>query len=243
MLSIGTVVGACVDNRTHTINGKLAYKIPLTLFFIAPTIQSIVMIFAPESPRWLMVQGKEEAAEKALRSLRNSQIDEHELQAELNEIRGSTREQVEMNKKWLFLEMWRGTNLRRTVLSICVVCFHCANGQCSLYITIFGWHWLSSYRLFLDQHLYDLLPNCRGNQERLRLFHFDHLHGTSRCHLQYLLCAFHQSTNSSLCRLSCVRDMSVGTCHHLECCTRFRGVRQSNRCIYRTIYILVYCLR
>jgi MFS family permease len=163
MLSIGTVVGACVDNRTHTINGKLAYKIPLTLFFIAPTIQSIVMIFAPESPRWLMVQGKEEAAEKALRSLRNSQIDEHELQAELNEIRGSTREQVEMNKKWLFLEMWRGTNLRRTVLSICVVCFHCANGQCSLYITIFGWHWLSSYRLFLDQHLYDLLPNCRGN--------------------------------------------------------------------------------
>jgi MFS family permease len=134
MLSIGTVVGACVDNRTHTINGKLAYKIPLTLFFIAPTIQSIVMIFAPESPRWLMVRGKEEAAEKALRSLRNSQIDEHELQAELNEIRGSTREQVEMNKKWLFLEMWRGTNLRRIVLSICVVCFHCANGRSSKHI-------------------------------------------------------------------------------------------------------------
>ena len=80
-----------------------------------------------------MVQGREEAAEKALRSLRNSAIEEQQLQAELNEIRGSTREQLELNKKGLFLDMWRGTNLRRTVLSICVVCFHCANGLGSLF--------------------------------------------------------------------------------------------------------------
>ena len=129
MLSIGSVVGASVDRGTHLINNKRAYQIPLAIFFIAPTIQSIIMIFAPESPRWLMVQGKEGEAEQALRSLRNSKIDEHQLQAELNEIRGSTREQLELNKKYLWLEMWRGTNLRRTILSICVVCFHCANGE------------------------------------------------------------------------------------------------------------------
>jgi hypothetical protein len=129
MLSIGSVVGASIDRGTHLINNKRAYQIPLAIFFVAPTIQSIIMIFAPESPRWLMVQGKEGEAEKALRSLRNSKIDEHQLQAELNEIRGSTREQLELNKKYLWLEMWRGTNLRRTILSICVVCFHCANGE------------------------------------------------------------------------------------------------------------------
>jgi MFS family permease len=128
MLSIGSVVGAAIDNGTHSINSKRAYQIPLAIFFIAPTIQSIIMIFAPESPRWLMVKGKEHEAEQSLRSLRNRDIDEHQLQAELNEIRGSTREQLEQNKKHLFLEMWRGTNLRRTILSICVVCFHCANG-------------------------------------------------------------------------------------------------------------------
>lgn len=86
------------------------------------------MIFFPETPRWLMIQGKEEKAEKALRRLRNSNINELEFQAELNEIRQSTREQLEQNKKAMFLEMWRGTNLRRTLLSIAVVCFHCANG-------------------------------------------------------------------------------------------------------------------
>ena len=68
-------------------------------------------------------------AEQSLRRLRNSKINEHEFLAEFNEIRGSIREEKEQNKKALFLEMWRGTNLRRTLLSIAVICFHAANGE------------------------------------------------------------------------------------------------------------------
>lgn len=108
---------------------KNAYRIPLAVFFAAPTIQSIMLFFFPETPRWLMVKGLEDKAEQSLRKLRNSNIDEREFQAELNEIRGSTREQLEQNKKAIFLEMWRGTNLRRTGLSIAVICFHAANGM------------------------------------------------------------------------------------------------------------------
>ena len=128
-LSIGSIVGASVDFGTSAITSRRAYQIPLAVFFAAPTIQVIAMFFFPETPRWLMVQGKEEKAERSLRRLRNSKINELEFQAELNEIRGSTREQMDKNKKALLLEMWRGTNLRRTLLSIAVVCFHCANGM------------------------------------------------------------------------------------------------------------------
>ena len=129
MLSIGSIVGASVDYGTHTMTGRNAYQIPLAIFFVAPTLQAILLyFFAPESPRWLMTQRKEDAAEASLRRLRNSNINELEFQAELNEIKQSTREQLEQNKKALFLEMWRGTNLRRTLLSIAVVCFHSANG-------------------------------------------------------------------------------------------------------------------
>ena len=128
-LSIGSIVGAAVDWGTHNIEGRRAYQIPLAVFFAAPTLQSIALFFFPETPRWLMVQGKEEQAESALRRLRNSQIDERELQAELNEIRQSTKDQIEKNKGALWKEMWRGTNLRRTLLCIAVVCFHAANGM------------------------------------------------------------------------------------------------------------------
>ncbi|CAJ2511006.1 Uu.00g066310.m01.CDS01 [Anthostomella pinea] len=128
-LSVGSIVGAATDYGTHTINGRRAYQIPLAIFFAAPTIQAMALFFFPETPRWHMVQGKEDKAEVALLQLRNPNIDELEFQAELNEIRGSTREQLEQNKKALFLEMWRGTNLRRTLLSIGVICFHCASGS------------------------------------------------------------------------------------------------------------------
>jgi MFS family permease len=132
-LSIGSIVGAATDYGTAGFLNKNAYRIPLAVFFVAPTIQSICLFFFPETPRWLMTKGKEEAAERSLRQLRNSNIAEHEFQAEFNEIRGSTREQVEQNKKALFIEMWRGSNLRRTGLSVAVICFHAANGKTPLH--------------------------------------------------------------------------------------------------------------
>ncbi|KAK7700703.1 hypothetical protein SLS64_010847 [Diaporthe eres] len=128
-LSIGSVIGAAVDYGTHNIESKNAYRIPLALFFIAPTVQSISLIFFPESPRWLMAHGREDSAESALRKLRGRNIEEAAFQAELNEIRVSTRQQVEHSKrkkKQLWLEIWNKSNRRRTLLSIAVVCFHCA---------------------------------------------------------------------------------------------------------------------
>jgi hypothetical protein len=72
---------------------------------------------------------RESDAEASLRKLRNRDIDELELQAELHEIRTSTKQQIEQkSKSSLYLEMWRGSNLRRTLLSIAVVSFHAANG-------------------------------------------------------------------------------------------------------------------
>jgi MFS family permease len=50
-LSIGSIVGASVDFGTATIDGKDAYRIPLAVFFAAPTIQSIAIFFFPETPR------------------------------------------------------------------------------------------------------------------------------------------------------------------------------------------------
>ncbi|KIX08062.1 uncharacterized protein Z518_02717 [Rhinocladiella mackenziei CBS 650.93] len=160
MLSIGSIVGASIDFGTHTMDGRQAYQIPLAIFFVAPALQAVLLfVVAPESPRWLMVQRKEDHAERSLRRLRNSSIDELEFQAELNEIRQSTREQLEQNKKLLFLEMWRGTNLRRTLLSIAVVCFHSANG--SSWVNIYTTYFLEIAGVH-NPFAYSILVTCTG---------------------------------------------------------------------------------
>lgn len=189
-LSIGSITGAAVDYGTHEMTGKRAYQIPLAVFFVAPTIQAISLFFFPETPRWLMIHKKEEQAEKALRKLRNSNIDELELMAELNEIRGSSREQLEQNKKALILEMWKGTNLRRTLLSIAVVCFHCANGRPD-WISMHHGYSLTFTRFFMGEYLHHLLPrDCRCHKS-FRLFSNGNLYGPSRGPLQYRLGALY----------------------------------------------------
>lgn len=160
-LSIGSITGAAVDYGTHTIDSKRAYQIPLAIFFVAPLIQSIALFFFPETPRWLMIQGKEEQARASLRRLRNSNINELEFEAEFNEIRGSTREQLEQsrNRKALFLEMWKGTNLRRSLLSIAIICFHAGNG--SSWVNIYTTYFLQVAGV-KNPFKYSIMITCMG---------------------------------------------------------------------------------
>ncbi|KAI1092260.1 general substrate transporter [Rostrohypoxylon terebratum] len=139
-LCVGSIVGAAVDNGTHALLGKEAYQIPLAIFFVAPTIQSVSLFCFPESPRWLMTRGKGAAAESALRRLRDNNIKEAEFRAEFEEIKTSVVEQSgRLKGKHLWIEMWRGTNRRRSFLSIAIICFHCANGSSwlNIYTTYF----------------------------------------------------------------------------------------------------------
>jgi hypothetical protein len=163
-----------------------------------------------------MTQGKEEEAEKALRRLRNKNIAQHQFQAELNEIRASTRQQMEQQKKkQKFFEMWRGTNLRRSLLSIAVICFHCANGMtvyprrkfCSL----------TSNRLLLDQYLHYLLPADRRGYQRFRLFRDGHLYGFDWCFDQLSLHSIHRSTPRASGWCCGMRPSSIGIRNCLVC--------------------------
>jgi Na+/melibiose symporter-like transporter len=50
ILQIGTIV----DNYTAPLVGRTSYLIPLGLIYIVPFVIAVLLVFIPESPRWLM---------------------------------------------------------------------------------------------------------------------------------------------------------------------------------------------
>ncbi|KAF2265867.1 MFS transporter [Lojkania enalia] len=157
-LSVGSVVGASVDYATHNMPNRRAYQIPLALMYVAPVIQAVCLFFVPETPRWLMVQKREHEAEASLRQLRNKNIDETEFQAEFAEIREGTRKQMEGGKT-PFMDIWRGTNCRRTLLSIAVICFHSGTG--SSWVVYYTTYYLEKAKVS-DPFGFSIMTTCCG---------------------------------------------------------------------------------
>jgi SP family sugar:H+ symporter-like MFS transporter len=135
-ISIGSTIGTIVDNYTATISGKLCYQIPLALLFIVPVLLTLTSPFIPDSPRWLISHGKPEEALLALRKLRGSFYHEKMIAEEFQEIKESWAIEQQLAESVSIYDMFRGTDLRRTILSFLAVCFQASSG--SMFLLIYG---------------------------------------------------------------------------------------------------------
>lgn len=52
-INIGTLIGACVDQGTHAMSTRMAYRIPLITQLIFPTVVVILVWFFPDTPSQL----------------------------------------------------------------------------------------------------------------------------------------------------------------------------------------------
>ena len=50
-ISIGALIGACIDQATHTMSTRLAYRIPLATQLFFPIIVAVFVWFFPDTPR------------------------------------------------------------------------------------------------------------------------------------------------------------------------------------------------
>ena len=136
MVSIGLLIGSIVDNYISTIMGRKAYLIPLGVFYIIPAILIVTLPFIPETPRWLVEHNKPEQARKALTRLRHKDTSPQLLEAELQEIVTSFEVETSMTGNIALLDLFRKTNLRRTVLSVLLMT--CLTGSGAVFVLVYG---------------------------------------------------------------------------------------------------------
>lgn len=123
---IGGLVINSVCFGTSGIADNRAWRIPLGLFYIVPTIVLSLIWLIPESPRWLLRKGQDDEALVNLRRLREGPFTEEDIQAEFTELRTSLENEVEQGR---FIELFQGKNLKRTAIVAVVNILQQACGQ------------------------------------------------------------------------------------------------------------------
>lgn len=89
-------------------------RVPIALQWIFPTPLAILLFIAPESPWWLVRQGRLEEAEKAVKRLGRASSNDNPAAAVAMMRRTIELEKTE--KKPSLIELWKGTDRYRTLI-------------------------------------------------------------------------------------------------------------------------------
>lgn len=107
-----------LDSLVHRTD-EWAWRIPLAVQWVWPVIIVPVLIFAPESPWWLVRKGRIPEAEKSVKRLSSSQDPDHAKKSVALMIQ-TTKLEIALNEGASFLDCFRGSNAWRTEIG-CIV--------------------------------------------------------------------------------------------------------------------------
>lgn len=142
---MGQLLANGVTAGTSKLADHWAYSIPFALqwFWILVILPGLA--FIPESPWWLVRGGRFAEAENALRRLASARVD---VQATLAVIAETDRLEQEVESGSTYMDCLRGSNLRRTEISVGVYCTQVLSG---IYLINYGTYFFQQAGLDSDK--------------------------------------------------------------------------------------------
>jgi len=118
-ITIGLLLAAIVDNATKKRADTGSYRIPIAVQFAWALILFFGCIFLPETPRFLIKQGKPAEAAKSLSKLRRLDVEHPALLEELGEITANHEYELSLGQA-TYIDCFRG-NLGKRLATGCLL--------------------------------------------------------------------------------------------------------------------------
>ncbi|KAH8880772.1 putative sugar transporter [Thozetella sp. PMI_491] len=157
-LTSGTLIANGANKSFSLDTSPAGWKIVTGIQFIFAVLIAFFTFFIPNSPRWLLSKDREEDAIVSLRRLRpKSDVDNGNCEAEIQAIKESLQDQVH---KGPWIDLVRGSNLRRTMIVIVYYFFQQTTGQAfvSTYQTVF----YATNGYAAEAFTYPIVSSCLG---------------------------------------------------------------------------------
>jgi hypothetical protein len=116
---VGSMTAAWICFATVSWNSKWAWRVPVLCQGLGPLILFVSALFCPESPRWLVSQGRLEEAWTILAKYHaNGDRDDELVKRELEEITDTIRRVEATSSSWTSLIQTPGNRRRMVVITI-----------------------------------------------------------------------------------------------------------------------------
>ncbi|KAJ6518515.1 trehalose transport-related protein [Mycena vulgaris] len=127
---IGIFLSSGVVRATLTINSDWGWRLPFVIQWVWPIPLIIGAYFAPESPWWLVRQGRHEEAEKSVGRLTNPDyFSKEDAKKSVANMIHTTAIEREMQEGTSYLQCFSGIDLRRTEIAMMVFAIQLLSGE------------------------------------------------------------------------------------------------------------------
>ncbi|KAH7355471.1 general substrate transporter [Pyrenochaeta sp. MPI-SDFR-AT-0127] len=115
--SIGGIIVAAVTYEYNKRNDEWAWRGPLALQWVFPTPLMILVFLAPESPWWLVRRGHKDQALRSIKRLGRRSGTQASAEDTLAMMERTVQIEAHMGGEPTLLDLFRGTDLRRTLIT------------------------------------------------------------------------------------------------------------------------------